>query len=264
MDRVKNKLLTKKRREKSDYGVGRLRRHCVICLERDGRRAQLSPCQHDQFDYECIRQWLEKSLTCPICKQSVDCVYYGFTGSGKSKKWYPHSYLSRPNKQQIKQASSSSTSQGTIYGGDSDNAGNIVALRRRIYEAGWPSVCMTSHPENVRYPHGFTPGQFSSDPSLQRRADAFLTTELMAFDYMSYEQTLFLREYIIGLLKRQSLSGEQTLHEFRELFGERDGSLLLHEMSRYLYSSISSLSTFMHSRSFLYGPERLTMSELNE
>ncbi|WBW74448.1 ubiquitin-protein ligase E3/SUMO transferase [Schizosaccharomyces osmophilus] len=262
MDKDKERLLTKKRRLKSEYGVGRLRRHCVICLEHDGRRAQLSPCRHDQFDYECIRQWLEKSLTCPICKQSVDCVYYDFAGSGGWKKWYPHSFLSR-RKKQISRASSSLNGD-SIYGVASENATNIVVVRRRIYEAGWPSISMTSHPENSRYSRGFTPDQFCLDSSLQGRADAFLTTELMVFDYMDYEQTLFLREYILGLLKRQSISEEQTVHEFNELFGERDGSLFLHELSRYLCSSISSLSTLIHSRSFLYGPERLTMAQLNE
>ncbi|EPY50282.1 ubiquitin-protein ligase E3 [Schizosaccharomyces cryophilus OY26] len=261
MEKDKKRLLFRRKRLKSEYGLGRLRRHCAICLEQDGRRAQLSPCQHDQFDYECIRQWLEKSLTCPICKQSVDCVYYDFTGPGRSKKWYPHSFLSQSKKEGSRASSSAGDS---VYGGFSENTINIVGIRRRIYEKEWLSLSMASRPENIKYYRGFTPSQFCSDPSLQQRAVDFLATELMVFDYLGEEQTTFLREYILGLLKRQSILEEQTFHEISEFFGERDGSLFVHEMNRYLCSSISSLSTFMHSRSFVYGPEKLTMAELNE
>ncbi|OAY28769.2 hypothetical protein MANES_15G089501v8 [Manihot esculenta] len=46
---------------------------CAICLNdyRDGELCRIFPmCKH-MFHSDCIDIWLEKSLTCPICRQYV-------------------------------------------------------------------------------------------------------------------------------------------------------------------------------------------------
>jgi hypothetical protein len=40
---------------------------CAICNEDQDSTTISSPCKH-QFHKKCIHQWLEKSLTCPICR----------------------------------------------------------------------------------------------------------------------------------------------------------------------------------------------------
>lgn len=44
------------------------RRPCVICLDSIGIAGTALPCNHDNFDFQCIIQWLEMRQACPLCK----------------------------------------------------------------------------------------------------------------------------------------------------------------------------------------------------
>ena len=60
-----------------NYGSHDVQRNCgddcAICLEdfQDGQRCQvLCECKHT-FHSECIDRWLQKKLTCPICRSCI-------------------------------------------------------------------------------------------------------------------------------------------------------------------------------------------------
>lgn len=73
----------------SNSGEGDL---CPICLEPITSLSKVLPCGH-QFDYECIRLWLEQisqeagaSITCPFCRQSIETMLFDFQNVASMKK----------------------------------------------------------------------------------------------------------------------------------------------------------------------------------
>ena len=49
---------------------------CSICLEKLSDIAKLQCCDH-LFHYMCLRQWGNRSLSCPICRNSSTNIIYG-------------------------------------------------------------------------------------------------------------------------------------------------------------------------------------------
>lgn len=45
-------------------------RVCIICREEMNIEAKKLPCEH-LFHFQCLRSWLERQQTCPICRRSV-------------------------------------------------------------------------------------------------------------------------------------------------------------------------------------------------
>ena len=54
------------------YDLHMLEKECVMCLEDfiEGESVKLLPCFHP-FHIECIKGWLLKQATCPICTSPV-------------------------------------------------------------------------------------------------------------------------------------------------------------------------------------------------
>ncbi|CAD8084699.1 unnamed protein product [Paramecium sonneborni] len=49
---------------------------CVICLDPlDNRQCRQTPCKHIMHD-NCLKQWIQKQLTCPVCRDTLNDVEY--------------------------------------------------------------------------------------------------------------------------------------------------------------------------------------------
>ncbi|KAL2315607.1 Ubiquitin-protein ligase E3 [Schizosaccharomyces pombe] len=250
---MKKQFLVRKNSSNSRY----LRRDCVICLQKDGLRAQLSPCGHDQFDYSCICRWMDQSLTCPICKRHVDCVFYGFHGSRLYKKWYTQSLGSNQysiSRQLLRQPSFSSSE-------NTDRLADLLRVRRFIYQKAWKSYENPSLSSHRQYQIP-TPIQLASSASLLKKVESFIAKELLLFEYLDGQQINFIQIFLMGLLRVQNIQHPQTIDELAEFIGHEESSILLHELQRYLQFRPLSISSYMYSKRYLYGPEGLTMVQL--
>ena len=51
---------------------------CCICLSSVSldTKAILVPCIHSDFHDDCVKPWLRRKATCPLCEQTVDGVIY--------------------------------------------------------------------------------------------------------------------------------------------------------------------------------------------
>ena len=50
--------------------------NCSMCLEKLSDTAKLQCCNHE-FHYICISEWSDRSLNCPICRQTSTNIIYG-------------------------------------------------------------------------------------------------------------------------------------------------------------------------------------------
>ncbi|CAD8174985.1 unnamed protein product [Paramecium pentaurelia] len=49
---------------------------CVICLDPlDNRLCRQTPCKHIMHD-NCLKQWIQKQLTCPMCRETLNDIEY--------------------------------------------------------------------------------------------------------------------------------------------------------------------------------------------
>jgi len=53
---------------------------CVICFEHitQEQKAVIKNCAHS-FCFTCIKSWMETTITCPLCKQTMDVLQHSFT-----------------------------------------------------------------------------------------------------------------------------------------------------------------------------------------
>lgn len=53
---------------------------CVICFENilEDQKAIIKICSH-VFCFTCIKSWMETTITCPLCKQTIDVLQHSFT-----------------------------------------------------------------------------------------------------------------------------------------------------------------------------------------
>jgi hypothetical protein len=53
---------------------------CVICFEQIdlASKAVIKNCSH-VFCFTCIKSWMETTITCPLCKQTIDFLQHSFT-----------------------------------------------------------------------------------------------------------------------------------------------------------------------------------------
>ncbi|KAI8062166.1 hypothetical protein BC940DRAFT_128729 [Gongronella butleri] len=54
---------------------GDKRSRCTVCLQSFDNETFLRPCFHS-FCFVCIRQWLNVTPSCPLCKQAIDALIY--------------------------------------------------------------------------------------------------------------------------------------------------------------------------------------------
>lgn len=57
------------------YKIEKIEVECSICLElmtKDSRRVIKLYCCDHIYHEKCIKEWIEKSRNCPLCRKSVD------------------------------------------------------------------------------------------------------------------------------------------------------------------------------------------------
>jgi hypothetical protein len=52
---------------------------CVICLEPITEPAAAVSCNHANFDFLCLVNWLEQRRNCPLCTEPTAVRFYSFT-----------------------------------------------------------------------------------------------------------------------------------------------------------------------------------------
>lgn len=237
---------------------------CVICLDNITEVCEARPCAHRNFDYLCLLSWLEQQTKCPLCKSSIDEVWYDFESDepdAKSRVYLvprpkqparqcaqPHTPLnrarnptSRPNRRRFEEAP---PQRLTV-----DEA---LLRRQNVYRNQLYSLHVGS---NLRSGYrDLTPHTFESDPEMVSRARTWLRRELQVFEFLrtppttqSSDDTMtrrrannaeFLLEYIVAILKTVDIQGSQGQAEemLKDFLGRDHTKLLLHELKNFLRS----------------------------
>ncbi|KAF4594922.1 RING finger domain protein [Ophiocordyceps camponoti-floridani] len=223
---------------------------CVICLDAISEICELQPCRHRTFHFPCIDHWLRSDTrrSCPVCKTAVSRVAYGPVGDLQSYEY--------------------GAGEGEGEGGRrlrrrrrvEEPAG--LAFRRHVYRRMRYSMHVGS---NLRSGYReLCPRVFLSDVRLQCRARAFLRRELRVFGWLvtpededaaaataapgegpSSSRAVTVDRlvgHIVRLLCRFEIRGCDGVlrdHVARHL-GQRNTSLLLHELHSFLRSPFES------------------------
>ncbi|KAH6657979.1 hypothetical protein BKA67DRAFT_591151 [Truncatella angustata] len=245
---------------------------CVICLETITEPCEARPCQHANFDYVCLINWLEQQIKCPLCKASISEVRYDFEEPDRSR-W-------RTFVPDTREAAAPSPSvhrrpqpprRNWPYYTPSRRREHVTPLhtlaedeavlrRRQVYRDQLYSLHVGTN--RVAQYRELTPQLFEQDPSLVSRARMWLRRELRVFEFLhttaapqdSDDATTrrrannaeFLLEYIIAILKTVDIQGSQGQAEdmLQEFLGRENTRLLLHELGSFLRSPSTSLEAW--------------------
>ncbi|KAI1758721.1 hypothetical protein GGR53DRAFT_524447 [Hypoxylon sp. FL1150] len=239
---------------------------CVICLDNITEACEAKPCGHRNFDYLCLRSWLEQQTRCPLCKSNVEEVLYGFESDkpDAQSRLYLVPHGEKPSQGRV-------LSQVRPHPRPSSNfiprpsrrrfeaelpqrvtVDEVVLRRQHVYRNHLYSLHVgSSHRSGYR---DLTPELFDSDSELVSRARAWLRRELQVFEFLRNPPTAqssddrmtrrrannaeFLLEYIIAILKTVDIQGSQGQAEemLKDFLGRDNTKLLLHELKNYLRS----------------------------
>ncbi|KAL5337351.1 hypothetical protein BJX70DRAFT_249375 [Aspergillus crustosus] len=242
---------------------------CVICLEPITEPAVSVSCNHANFDFLCLLNWLEQRRSCPLCKSDVSSVKYDLESPGGPKIYQlPELPPSSVN--------TASTDHIHPHGRPNRNArrsrrprspppqvSNDPLLRRqqvyrnRLYSLRVGSNCLSQYRE-------FTPEMFNRDEELASRARKWIRRELRVFEFLNPDASSdasvgrpgqqrlenrrgnnaeFLLEYIIAILRTVDIKGSagQAEELLRDFLGRDNASLFLHELHAWLRSPYVSL-----------------------
>ncbi|KAI0880460.1 uncharacterized protein GGS22DRAFT_174908 [Annulohypoxylon maeteangense] len=241
---------------------------CVICLDNITDVCEARPCGHRNFDYLCLVSWLEQQAKCPLCKSSIDEVWYDFESDkpdAKSRVYLVPSPKKPVQQQTLLQTSLSRTRSRTRNTITRPNRRRYEEAPRRrptvdeallrrqdVYRDQLYSLHVGS---NLRSGHrDLTPRVFESDPEIVSRARTWLRRELQVFEFLRTPPTAqssddamtrrrannaeFLLEYIIAILKTVDIQGSQGQAEemLKDFLGRDHTKLLLHELKSFLRS----------------------------
>ncbi|KAL4765492.1 RING finger domain protein [Aspergillus foveolatus] len=243
---------------------------CVICLEPISEPAVAVSCNHANFDFLCLVNWLEQRRNCPLCKSEVSSVKYE---------------LVHPDGPRIYQLPDTSPSTGVLSTGHINPHGRLPRNPRRPRRARSPSLQTPNDPLLRRqhvYRHRlyslrvgsnrlsqyreFTPEMFNRDEELVSRARKWIRRELRVFEFLHPDASSspfssvarpgqqrlerrrgnnaeFLLEYIIAILRTVDIKGSagQAEELLRDFLGRDNASLFLHELQAWLRSPYASL-----------------------
>ncbi|KAL4775249.1 hypothetical protein BDW60DRAFT_214574 [Aspergillus nidulans var. acristatus] len=243
---------------------------CVICLEPITEPAAAVSCNHANFDFLCLVNWLEQRRNCPLCKSEVSSVKYE---------------LVHPDGPKIYQLPDISPSTGVSSTGHINPHGRLPRNPRRPRRARNPSLQTLNGPLLRRqhvYRHRlyslrvgsnrlsqyreFTPEMFNRDEELVSRARKWIRRELRVFEFLHPDASSspsssvarpgqqrlesrrgnnaeFLLEYIIAILRTVDIKGSagQAEELLRDFLGRDNASLFLHELQAWLRSPYTSL-----------------------
>lgn len=250
--------------------------HCVICLDVVGEKAIALPCRHEQFDFTCLGQWLQRQQVCPLCKGEVRAIRYDVNEkeNGASKIFYlpppteevtPRRHIEALVAHHRLRRTRQPRHSGQQRPVESQDTG--LSFRRVVYRNALFSLHVGSN-RISRY-RGFTPVSFQRDERLVSRARAFIRRELSVFDFLrpdspassksssssSVAQSAatignrrannadFLLEYIISILKSIDLKGStgQAEELLTDFLGRDNAQLFIHELQAWLRSPYERL-----------------------
>ncbi|KAL4926891.1 RING finger domain protein [Aspergillus undulatus] len=246
---------------------------CVICLEPISEPAIAVSCNHANFDFLCLVNWLEQRRNCPLCKSDVSSVKYDLEHPDGSKTYQlpdlppptdaattehiiphgrpPHRQPRRPRRARTLPRQTSS---------DDPLLRRQQVYRNRLYSLRVGSNRLSQYRE-------FTPEMFNRDEELVSRARKWIRRELRVFEFLQPDtpsetssssvsrpgqQRLenrrgnnaeFLLEYIIAILRTVDIKGSagQAEELLRDFLGRNNASLFLHELQAWLRSPFTSL-----------------------
>ncbi|KAI2635613.1 hypothetical protein GGS26DRAFT_506068 [Hypomontagnella submonticulosa] len=237
---------------------------CVICLDSITEACEARPCSHRNFDYLCLLSWLEQQTKCPLCKSSIEEVWYDFENDepGAKSRVYlvpppkeppqqsvrsraqarrPRNAISRPNRRRYEDVPPRRI-----------NVDEAILRRQNVYRNQLYSLHVGSN-QRSGY-RDLTPRVFESDPEMVSRARTWLRRELQVFEFLRTPPTVqssddamtrrrannaeFLLEYIIAILKTVDIQGSQGQAEemLKDFLGRDNTKLLLHELNNFLRS----------------------------
>ncbi|KAL5042904.1 hypothetical protein BDW71DRAFT_200210 [Aspergillus fruticulosus] len=243
---------------------------CVICLEHITEPAIAVSCNHANFDFLCLVNWLEQRRNCPLCKSDVSSVKYE---------------LGHPDGPKLYQLPDIAPSTGVASTGHINPHGRLPQNPRRPRRARSPRL-QTPNDPLLRRQHvyrnrlyslrvgsnrlsqyrEFTPEMFNRDKELVSRARKWIRRELRVFEFLHPDTSSspsspvarpgqqrlesrrgnnaeFLLEYIIAILRTVDIKGSagQAEELLRDFLGRDNASLFLHELQAWLRSPYTSL-----------------------
>ncbi|ETS73482.1 hypothetical protein PFICI_14428 [Pestalotiopsis fici W106-1] len=239
---------------------------CVICLDAITEACEARPCQHGNFDFVCLINWLEQQPKCPLCKSAVTEVRYKFEEPDRGR-WRTYKICATAS------SDSTAASRGTLLPprrswpsrrqqreAHTFTQDEAIIRRRQIYRHGLYSMHVGTN-RNTRY-RELTPQLFEQDPDLVSRTRMWLRRELKVFEFLHTptdaqdsddimtqrraNNAEFLLEYIIAILKTVDMQGSQGQAEdmLQEFLGREHTRLLLHELKSFLRSPSISLQAW--------------------
>lgn len=267
---------------------------CVICLDEIQDEGEARPCQHRDFDYLCLTQWLSQSQKCPLCVQTVLQVHHSVDGqdvieavrrptpeakrpsqhatparifSRDTRARFLHGHYTRRDR--YRERHPGRPAQQTSLGLE----GRKSVYRQRLFSKHVGSNRMSQYTE-------LTPGLFQTDERLVSRARMWLRRELQVFPFLAGPQhdtsepgesttaaqnrrqnhVEFLLEYIVAILKSVDIMCGQAEDMVTDFLGRDDTRLLLHELRAWLRSPFGKLEDW--DRAVQYGSS-LTPSTCN-
>ncbi|EWC45561.1 hypothetical protein DRE_05419 [Drechslerella stenobrocha 248] len=224
---------------------------CCICLApvTSATRAVAAPCLHACFDFSCLVTWLEGSSggqnSCPVCKQAVETVKYGFDADGKGFDKYrvkqsssskPHASGSLHRRAESRRRSTARTTTSYPSGSSSTTApADDIARRRFVYKHRLRSLHIGVNRKS-RFAN-YSPRTVRTDRELAGKARAFARRELEVFEWTAGSRE-WLVEYVVAVVKSMQLRGpdgraEELLAEF---LGREFAGVFVHELHAYLRS----------------------------
>lgn len=232
---------------------------CAICLEAIQERGVAFPCNHLNFDFICLVQWLQNHATCPLCKADVKEVHYDWRSPEDFKVYTVGQQKAAEEKPAISPHSrhrSAARRRREIPWGPSASPSSSrpseedpsLALRREIYAFRTPALHVGAN--RISQYQNFTPATFASSSALQTRARIFLRRELRVFSFLDRRPAganrEFLIEYMIAVLKSNDPKGADGNAEdlLQEFLGREDARLLLHELDAWLRSPYENLEAW--------------------
>lgn len=252
--------------------------YCVICLDVITEKAIALPCRHEQFDFPCLGQWLQRQQVCPLCKGEVKAIRYGVNEkeNGGSKTFHlpPPSEeattrrnieviaarhrFRRARHQRHFSRSWDGAGPGQQRPAESQHTG--LSFRKVVYRHALFSLHVGSN-RISRY-RAINPTSFQQDEHLVSRARAFIRRELSVFEFLSPDSSStssssassssitrrannadFLLEYIISILKSIDLKGStgQAEELLTDFLGRDNARLFIHELEAWLRSPYERL-----------------------
>jgi hypothetical protein len=232
---------------------------CVICLEPVSEKAIALPCAHADFDFACLGAWLQRHLSCPLCKSGVSGIKYDFeTSDGPKVFVLPlpryESAPSLPPGGTISRGCPRSRIRATnARGQHHNNQDASLEHRRKVYKEKLYSLHVGSNAFS-RY-RNLNPQAFQQDETLVRRAKIWIRRELQVFDFLDPASALeepsrrparnaeFLGVYILAVLKSIDIRGSagQAEELLQEFLGRDNARLFLHELGSWLRSPYEQL-----------------------